>query len=80
MAEHMSFRKARAWACLPWESLHVGALAGFDHWHKGRDTGILERIRIRYVLPELEGWRTADSWPPAAVTPRALPDWAARGQ
>ncbi len=26
----------------PWESLHVEALAWFDHWLKGRDTGILE--------------------------------------
>lgn len=47
----------------PWESLHVEALAWFDHWLKGRDTGILEGPRIRYVLPETEGWRTADTWP-----------------
>jgi hypothetical protein len=26
----------------PWESLHVEALAWFDHWLKGRDTGILD--------------------------------------
>ena len=26
----------------PWESLHVEALAWFDHWLKGHDTGILE--------------------------------------
>lgn len=26
----------------PWESLHVEALAWFDHWLKGRDTGIMD--------------------------------------
>ena len=43
----------------PWESLHIEALAWFDHWLKGQDTGILEGPRFRYVLPEAEGWRTA---------------------
>jgi predicted acyl esterase len=47
----------------PWESLHVEALAWFDHWLKGRDTGILEGPCFRYVLPGAEGWRAADSWP-----------------
>jgi predicted acyl esterase len=51
----------------PWESLHIEALAWFDHWLKGRDTGILEGPPIRYVLPGTEGWRTADSWPPVAT-------------
>ena len=50
----------------PWESLHIEALAWFDHWLKGRDTGVLEGPAIRYVLPGTEGWRTAGSWPPAA--------------
>jgi uncharacterized protein len=47
----------------PWESLHVEALAWFDQWLKGQDTGILEGPRFRYVLPETEGWRTSDVWP-----------------
>ncbi len=47
----------------PWESLHVEALAWFDHWLKGQDTGILEGPPIRYVVPEAEGWRTAETWP-----------------
>lgn len=47
----------------PWESLHVEALAWFDHWLKGRDTGILEGPRFRYILPGAEGWRAADTWP-----------------
>lgn len=47
----------------PWESLHVEALAWFDHWLKGRDTGILEGPRFRYVVPEAEGWRATDVWP-----------------
>jgi predicted acyl esterase len=56
----------------PWESLHVEALAWFDHWLKGQDTGILEGPRFRFVLPEAEGWHTAELWPPAGATPRAL--------
>jgi uncharacterized protein len=56
----------------PWESLHIEALAWFDHWLKGRDTGILDGPKFRYVLPGAEGWHTAESWPPAGVTQRAL--------
>jgi uncharacterized protein len=47
----------------PWESLHIEALAWFDHWLKEQDTGILEGHRFRYILPQAEGWRTSDSWP-----------------
>jgi predicted acyl esterase len=54
----------------PWESLHIEALAWFDHWLRGHDTGILEGPRFRYVLPEAEGWRTTDTWPPPEATHR----------
>jgi putative CocE/NonD family hydrolase len=57
----------------PWESLHVEALAWFDHWLKGRDTGILEGPPIRYVLPGADdGWRTATAWPPPGIERREL--------
>jgi uncharacterized protein len=56
----------------PWESLHVEALAWFDHWLKGQDTGILEGPRFRYILPGAEDWRTADTWPLPDVTHRSL--------
>jgi putative CocE/NonD family hydrolase len=58
----------------PWESLHVEALAWFDHWLKGADTGILDGPPIRYVVPGTDGWRTSESWPPAEsrLTPFAL--------
>jgi uncharacterized protein len=49
----------------PWESLHLEALAWFDHWLKGADTGILDGPRLRYVVPQTEGWRTSSAWPPA---------------
>jgi len=50
----------------PWESLHIEALAWFDHWLKGQDTGILEGPRVRYIIPESEsGWQTMETWPPA---------------
>jgi hypothetical protein len=51
----------------PWESLHIEALAWFDHWLKGIDSGILDGPAIRYFLPGADGWRTANAWPPAGV-------------
>ncbi|MEU8510357.1 CocE/NonD family hydrolase [Kitasatospora sp. NPDC048722] len=51
----------------PWESMHIEALAWFDHWLKGQDTGILEGPAIRYWLPGADQWRTADTWPPPAT-------------
>jgi len=56
----------------PWESLHIEALAWFDHWLKDQDTGILEGPPIRYWMPEADEWRTSDVWPPANSEPRAL--------
>ncbi|MEB4208532.1 CocE/NonD family hydrolase [Mycobacterium sp. 94-17] len=48
----------------PWESLHIEALAWYDHWLKGQDTGILEGPAFRYFLPEAAEWRAVESWPP----------------
>ncbi len=69
----------------PWESLHDEALAWFDHWLKGRDTGIMDGPPIRYVLPgadtgeatgvTTESWRTADRWPPTGTVST---EWALR--
>ena len=52
----------------PWESLHVEALAWFDHWLKGADTGILDGPAIRYWLPVADEWRTSETWPPPEAT------------
>lgn len=56
----------------PWESMHIEALAWYDHWLKGRDTGIIDGPPIRYFLPGAEEWRTADSWPPPQPAHREL--------
>ncbi|OBH05936.1 CocE/NonD family hydrolase [Mycobacterium sp. E1747] len=56
----------------PWESMHTEALAWYDHWLKGRDTGVIEGPPIRYFLPGADEWRTADCWPPSAATHREL--------
>ena len=56
----------------PWESLHHEALAWYDHWLRGRDTGIMDGPPIRYLLPGAEEWRTAEQWPPAGSTHREL--------
>lgn len=56
----------------PWESLHIEALAWYDHWLKGNDTGILDGPAFRYFLPEADEWRAVESWPPPGSTPREL--------
>jgi putative CocE/NonD family hydrolase len=56
----------------PWESLHVEALAWFDHWLKDRDTGILDGPPVRYVVPGAEGWRSSESWPITEASHRAF--------
>ncbi|MEV0986003.1 CocE/NonD family hydrolase [Streptomyces sp. NPDC049949] len=59
----------------PWESLHVEALAWFDHWLKGQDTGILDGPAIRYWMPGADEWRTSDRWPPEGCVQR---EWSLR--
>lgn len=58
----------------PWESMHYEALAWYDHWLKGRDTGIMEGPPIRYVVSGTEDWRSCATWPPpeSTLTPFAL--------
>ncbi|GGL92127.1 CocE/NonD family hydrolase [Nakamurella endophytica] len=56
----------------PWESLHVEALAWYDQWLKGVDTGILDGPPIRYQVVGTDQWRTADTWPPADSELRPL--------
>jgi uncharacterized protein len=58
----------------PWECLHYEVLAWYDHWLKGRETGVMEGPPIRYQTPGVEGWRTAGDWPPpeSILTPFAL--------
>jgi uncharacterized protein len=56
----------------PWESMHIEALAWFDHWLKGQDTGILEGPRIRYFVPGEEVWHTAGTWPIPGTSYRSL--------
>ena len=53
----------------PWESLHLEALAWFDHWLKGADTGILDGPPIRYRLAGTDDWRAAEQWPPPESRP-----------
>ncbi|HWT48236.1 MAG TPA: CocE/NonD family hydrolase, partial [Mycobacterium sp.] len=48
----------------PWESMHAEALAWYDHWLKGHDTGILDGPPIRYFLHGADTWEQADTWPP----------------
>ncbi len=66
----------------PWESLHVEALAWFDHWLKGHETGILDGPPIRCVIPGSDrhtavesadaAWHAVDTWPPPGIVYREL--------
>ena len=66
----------------PWESLHVEALAWYDHWLKDHATGIMGGPPIRYVIPgEINddpnaGWHEAAVWPPPQAR---LIEFALRG-
>jgi hypothetical protein len=60
----------------PWECLHVEVLAWYDHWLKGRETGIMEGPPIRYKVPGADDWRTASDWPPPAATLTPFALWA----
>jgi uncharacterized protein len=52
----------------PWESLHVEALAWFDHWLKGRDTQITDGPAVTYWMPGAQAWHELPAWPPAATS------------
>ena len=56
----------------PWESMHLEALAWFDHWLKGADTGVTEGPPIRYMLTGADEWRATDTWPPPEASMREL--------
>lgn len=56
----------------PWEALHVELLAWYDHWLKGRDTGIMDGPPVRYQVPGREGWSVARDWPPPEAEPVAF--------
>jgi hypothetical protein len=58
----------------PWECLHYEVLAWYDHWLKGRETDVMDGPPIRYQIAGVEGWRTANDWPPpeSRLTPFAL--------
>jgi predicted acyl esterase len=50
----------------PWESMHEEALAWFDHWLRGLDTGVMDGAPVRYVIPGEpdDVWHEASVWPP----------------
>lgn len=58
----------------PWEALHYEVLAWYDHWLKGRDTGVMDGPPIRYQMAGDDGWHTASDWPPkeAVLSPFTL--------
>ncbi|HEX5731658.1 MAG TPA: CocE/NonD family hydrolase [Blastocatellia bacterium] len=44
--------------------------AWFDHFLKGEDNGILEKMpKVRYYTMGLNKWQTSDTWPPRGAQP-----------
>lgn len=55
----------------PWSNYHGEALAWYDHYLKGLDTGVDEQPAVRYWLQGADCWKSASDWPvPEAVTQR----------
>jgi predicted acyl esterase len=43
---------------------HEEALRWFDHWLKGRDTGVMDEPPVRCFIPPTGEWKALDGWPP----------------
>jgi predicted acyl esterase len=56
----------------PWESMHVEALAWYDHWLKDRDTGTLDGPPVRLRPFGCDEYRALEQWPPPPSERRAL--------
>ncbi len=56
----------------PWETMHVEALAWYDHWLKDRDTGALDGPAVRVRPFGTDGYRAIETWPPPGAEQRAL--------
>jgi predicted acyl esterase len=44
---------------------HDEALRWFDHWLKGRETGIMDEPPVRCFVPPTGEWQALEDWPPA---------------
>jgi uncharacterized protein len=51
----------------PFHQLHDEIIRWYDHWLKGKATGIMDEPPVRYWLMGANEWRTAASWPPSEV-------------
>jgi predicted acyl esterase len=47
----------------PFHQYHDEVIRWYDHWLKGRDTGIMDEPPVRYWLMGANEWRTAADWP-----------------
>jgi putative CocE/NonD family hydrolase len=47
----------------PFHQYHDEIIRWYDHWLKGRDTGIMDEPPVRYWLMGANAWRTASDWP-----------------
>jgi uncharacterized protein len=47
----------------PFHQYHDEIIRWYDHWLKGRDTGIMDEPPVRYWLMGANEWRSASDWP-----------------
>ena len=47
----------------PFHQYHDEIIRWYDHWLKGRDTGIMDEPPVRYWVMGANEWRTGQDWP-----------------
>ena len=47
----------------PFHQLHDEIIRWYDHWLKGKNTGLMDEPPVRYWLMGANEWRTAGNWP-----------------
>ena len=47
----------------PFHQYHDEIIRWYDHWLKGKDTGIMDEPPVRYWLMGANEWRTGQDWP-----------------
>jgi len=55
--------KPRSFPTRPWREDFEIVIRWYDHWLKGKDTGIMEEPPIKLFVTGVNQWRTAEEWP-----------------
>ncbi len=53
----------------PWVSYHDEAIRWYDHWLKGKDTGMMDEPPVRLFVRGINRWRFENEWPLSRAVP-----------